>query len=81
MDPSVAANITRSIPVATIGIGASRDCDGQVLVLSDMIGLTARQVPKFAKQYANLLEQMQEAVKEFSAEVRSGIFPEERHEY
>jgi 3-methyl-2-oxobutanoate hydroxymethyltransferase len=81
MDPQTAAEITAALKVPTIGIGAGRACDGQVLVMSDMAGLTAIPAPKFAKRYRSLLDEMTGAVREYSNEVRAGGFPEEKHEY
>jgi len=81
MDPDVAAKITAALTIPTIGIGAGRQCDGQVLVLSDLVGLTPGPSPKFARQYVQLLGQMENAVREYCSDVRSGEFPEPRHEY
>lgn len=81
MDPEVAAEITAGIQVATIGIGAGKNCDGQVLVMSDVVGLTSGEPPKFVKQYASVLEIMESAVRDFCTEVRSGTFPDQKHEY
>ncbi len=75
------AEITQSIPIPTIGIGAGPECDGQVLVISDLLGLTSGYVPKFAKQYANLKETIVEAVKQYRDEVRDGVFPSDEHGY
>jgi 3-methyl-2-oxobutanoate hydroxymethyltransferase len=76
----LAAEITRRVAIPTIGIGASAACDGQVLVLDDMLGLTGR-VPKFVKAYADLAGQAREAVAAYAAEVRARRFPDERHVY
>ncbi|MGI8908582.1 MAG: 3-methyl-2-oxobutanoate hydroxymethyltransferase [Candidatus Sumerlaeaceae bacterium] len=81
MDPEVATEITASLQVATIGIGAGKGCDGQVLVMTDLIGLSSDVPPKFVKQYASMLETMESAVREFCTDVRSGTFPEQKHEY
>jgi len=77
----LAAEITRSARIPTIGIGAGPDCDGQILVLHDMLGLTFREAPKFARQYANLGETILEAVKEYCADVQSGSFPSDAESY
>jgi 3-methyl-2-oxobutanoate hydroxymethyltransferase len=81
MDPQVANDITSSITIPTIGIGAGRACDGQVLVLSDLAGLTPATPPRFAKQYTGIFNQMTDAIHQFAEEVRSGEFPQERNEY
>jgi 3-methyl-2-oxobutanoate hydroxymethyltransferase len=72
----LAAEITAALAIPTIGIGAGKDCDAQVLVWSDLMGLTAKP-PKLAKAYRNLREEMSNAVKEWSADVASGAFPDE----
>jgi 3-methyl-2-oxobutanoate hydroxymethyltransferase len=71
----LAAEITASIPIPTIGIGAGAGCDGQVLVLYDMLGLTAGGVPRHVKRYAGLREEITRAVVQYRDEVRSGEFP------
>jgi len=76
----LAARITRQIPVPTIGIGASAECDGQILVLEDLLGLSPR-VPKFVKEYAQLGEAIETAVKTYSNEVRARAFPSAEHTY
>lgn len=73
--------ITDSIPVPTIGIGAGVHCDGQVLVIYDLLGLTDHPLPKFVKKYANLYEKGLEAVKSYVSEVREGKFPSKEHSY
>ncbi len=70
----LAAKITRDIPIPTIGIGASAACDGQVLVLEDMLGLSPR-VPKFVKRYSDLGPAIDRAVAAYAAEVRARSFP------
>ncbi len=77
----LAAEITRSARIPTIGIGAGPDCDGQILVLHDMLGLTFREPPKFARQYANVGQTILEAVKEYCADVQSGSFPSDAESY
>ena len=71
----LAAKITKQIAIPTIGIGASADCDGQILVLEDMLGLNSSVVPKFVKLYGNLGEQIEESVASYAAEVRDRSFP------
>ena len=77
----LAAEITRSARIPTIGIGAGPDCDGQILVLHDMLGLTFRERPKFARQYANVGQTILEVVKEYCADVQSGSFPSDAESY
>ncbi len=72
--PSLAATITAKLPIPTIGIGAGPDCDGQVLVTADLLGLSEKQ-PPFAKSYTNLRQAIVQAVGDFAAEVRQGNFP------
>ena len=76
---SVAADLTRRIAIPTIGIGASSDCDGQILVIDDMIGLTVDRVPKFVKEYADLRSVVADAAARYAAEVRSRTFPGPGH--
>ncbi len=71
----LAALITRSIPIPTIGIGAGDKCDGQVLVTHDMIGLFEKFTPKFVRKYVNLAPQIKEALEQFKNEVKAGKFP------
>ncbi|KAA3449681.1 3-methyl-2-oxobutanoate hydroxymethyltransferase [Mesorhizobium sp. SARCC-RB16n] len=75
----VAAEITRRIAIPTIGIGASSDCDGQILVIDDMVGLTVDRVPKFVKQYADLRSVIAHAAERYAAEVRNREFPGRAH--
>ena len=77
----VAARITGELTIPTIGIGAGPDCDGQVLVLHDMLGLTDGHTPKFARRYANLAEIIGRAVGEFCDDVHSGRFPSDDESY
>ena len=72
---SLAAEITRAVPCPTIGIGASAQCDGQILVAEDMLGMTTGQKPKFVKTYADLSALMETAVGEYAREVRGRLFP------
>ena len=76
----LAARITKQIPIPTIGIGASASCDGQILVLEDMLGLNP-QVPKFVKKFAAIGEAIEDAVKTYADEVRSRAFPGASHVY
>ncbi len=75
----VARMITKTVSVPTIGIGSGRYCDGQVLVLHDILGLYPRFVPKFAKRYTDLASTIKGAVTEYASEVRRGAFPEEKN--
>jgi len=72
---AVAANLTRHLSIPTIGIGASADCDGQILVIDDMVGMTVDRVPKFVKEYADLRSVVADAAARYAAEVRSRAFP------
>lgn len=76
---AVAAKLTRHISIPTIGIGASADCDGQILVIDDMVGLTVDRVPKFVKEYADLRSAIADAAARYAAEVRSRAFPDPDH--
>ncbi|MGI9381176.1 MAG: 3-methyl-2-oxobutanoate hydroxymethyltransferase [Methyloligellaceae bacterium] len=76
----LAARITKKIDIPTIGIGASAACDGQILVLEDMLGLSPI-VPKFVKKYGNLGSAIEEAVKSYAKEVKSRTFPGEENTY
>jgi 3-methyl-2-oxobutanoate hydroxymethyltransferase len=78
---AVAGEITAGLEVPTIGIGAGKLCDGQVLVLHDLLGLFAEFVPRFVKQYADLGTAARTALQAFVADVRSGRFPGEEHTY
>ena len=71
--------VTENVSVPTIGIGAGRYCDGQVLVLHDILGLYPKFVPKFAKRYADLATNVKDALTRYTDEVRSGAFPEPQH--
>ena len=77
----LASQITKSLTIPTIGIGAGPACDGQVLVLHDMLGLNDRFHAKFVKKYANLAEEVREAVQRFAAEVREGRYPGPEHSF
>jgi 3-methyl-2-oxobutanoate hydroxymethyltransferase len=73
--------ITQKLAIPTIGIGAGPDCDGQVLVISDMLGLYTEFVPKHVKQYAKLAEEIKAAVSNYIAEVKSRSFPTMKQSY
>ncbi|MDQ7787483.1 MAG: 3-methyl-2-oxobutanoate hydroxymethyltransferase [Thermodesulfovibrionales bacterium] len=77
----LAKKITEELSIPTIGIGAGPFCDGQVLVLHDVIGLFERFLPKFAKRYTNLKESAFEAIKEYKEEVEKGVFPSEEQSF
>jgi 3-methyl-2-oxobutanoate hydroxymethyltransferase len=77
----LAAEITRAVRVPTIGIGAGPDCDGQILVLHDVLGLTFQEPPKFARRYVNLGEVISNAVREYCDDVQSGTFPSDAESY
>ncbi|MGI6065309.1 MAG: 3-methyl-2-oxobutanoate hydroxymethyltransferase [Bacillota bacterium] len=77
----IAKLITEKLSIPTIGIGAGADCDGQVLVFHDMLGLFDKFLPKFAKRYANLGPTIVEALSSYSEEVRTGRFPDEEHSF
>ena len=77
----LATLITKKISIPTIGIGAGADCDGQVQVVHDVLGLTSGFVPKHAKQYAKLAETIQKAVSEYQIEVKHGDFPTEANSF
>lgn len=77
----ISAKITETLKIPTIGIGAGPDCDGQILVLHDMLGLNDRHIPKFVKKYANLIDQAKDGIKTYADEVQSGKFPADEHCY
>ena len=77
----VAAIVSERLAIPTIGIGAGPECDGQVLVLHDVLGLYGEFKPKFAKRYADIGAQVESAVRAFDAEVRAGIFPDAEHSF
>ena len=77
----LAALITRELRIPTIGIGAGPECDGQILVLHDLIGLSFNPLPKFARQYTNLTEIISSAVREYCLDVRRGSFPSDAESY
>ncbi len=73
--------ITRTVSIPTIGIGAGKHCDGQVLVTHDMVGMFEKFIPSFVKQYVNLAPQIKEAVAAYHEEVKNGSFPTEEHSF
>lgn len=77
----VAAMITNELEISTIGIGAGLDCDIQVLVLHDLVGMTFGRQPRFVRQYANLREVMTEAIQAWSKDVKSGAYPNDAESY
>jgi 3-methyl-2-oxobutanoate hydroxymethyltransferase len=77
----LAQRITESISIPTIGIGAGADCDGQVLVIHDLVGMYDRFTPKFVKQYTKINEPMLEALRQYKAEVENRTFPTEAHSF
>jgi len=77
----VAAHITHDLEIPTIGIGAGAECDGQVLVYHDLLGLSEGHLPRFVKRYANLSAEIRDALETYAHEVRSGVFPGTEHEY
>ena len=78
---AVAARISDELSIPTIGIGSGLDCDGQVLVLHDLLGLYDGRTPRFAKRYAEIGTEIRAAVERYAADVRSGAFPAEEHTY
>jgi 3-methyl-2-oxobutanoate hydroxymethyltransferase len=77
----VATEVTQRLSVPTIGIGAGRGTDGQVLVYHDLLGLTEGHLPRFVKRYANLSREIRDALEAYAEEVRAGTFPEDEHTY
>jgi 3-methyl-2-oxobutanoate hydroxymethyltransferase len=77
----LAARITRELKIPTIGIGAGKECDGQVLVYHDLVGLFERFTPKFVKQYINLSPMIREALLRYKEEVEKGAFPGPEHTF
>src|SRR5262245_54587535 len=77
----LAKKITEHISIPTIGIGAGADCDGQVLVLHDVLGITSGYMPRFVKPYADLKTEITRAITQYRDEVRTGVFPDKEHGY
>lgn len=80
MAEPLAARLTKAVPVPTIGIGASSACDGQILVMDDMLGITAR-VPKFVKQFGQIGQAIDRAIADYAESVRNRSFPAPEHTY
>ena len=79
--PETGKGITEALSIPVYGIGAGPYCDGQVIIVSDMLGLFEIFTPKFVKKYANLAEVMREAFREYAREIREGKFPTQEHCY
>ncbi len=77
----LAKRITESVSAPTIGIGAGKHCDGQVLVINDMLGLDPTFSPKYVKRYVNLNQTIKQAVEGFRQDVRAGEYPDDEHTY
>jgi 3-methyl-2-oxobutanoate hydroxymethyltransferase len=77
----LAAQITEELHIPTIGIGAGPDCDGQILMLYDLIGLGVGHTTKFARRYANVAESISSAVGAYAEDVRAGRFPADQESY
>lgn len=77
----ISQDITKAVDIPTIGIGASVACDGQILVVDDMLGMITDHVPKFVKQYADLASVIGNAVQEYAKDVKSRSFPADEHTY
>ena len=77
----IAQIITQKLKIPTIGIGAGVHCDGQVLVIHDLLGLFERYTPKFVKKYINLSPLILQALKDYKEEVQSGKFPDREHSF
>ena len=81
MPPEIGRLLTRSVSIPTIGIGAGPDCDGQILVIHDLVGFTDTAPPRFVRRYADVSGTIAEATRAFAADVRSGSFPSSRESY
>jgi 3-methyl-2-oxobutanoate hydroxymethyltransferase len=77
----LARRVTESLSIPTIGIGAGPDCDGQVLIQQDMLGIFEKFRPRFVKHYAEIGQTMRDAFKQYIEEVRDGTFPADEHSY
>ena len=75
------AALTEELPVPTIGIGASPKCDGQILVIDDILGVFQDFTPRFVKRYADLADQISDAAATYADEVRRGLFPTPEHTF
>jgi 3-methyl-2-oxobutanoate hydroxymethyltransferase len=78
---SLAAKVSASLAIPTIGIGAGNGCDGQVLVMHDMLGINTEFKPRFLRTYLNLHEQITKAVQQYIRDVKSNDFPNEKEQY
>ena len=78
---SLAKEVTESISIPTIGIGAGKHCDGQVLVMHDMLGINTEFKPRFLRQYLNMNEQITGAVQQYIKDIKSKDFPNENEQY
>ncbi len=78
--PQVAKEITRTVKIPTIGIGSSKNCDGQILVIDDMIGLSGF-YPRFVKKYSNIQKIIENSVKKYCSDVKNGKFPRAKNSY
>ena len=77
----VAAEVTRTLAIPTIGVGAGPGCDGQVMVVNDLLGLSVGPSPKFVRRYANLAETITQAVTAYRQDVEAGSYPDAQHSY
>lgn len=77
----VAAIVTKELEISTIGIGAGAECDIQVLVLHDLVGMTFGRLPRFVRQYADVSNVMTEAIKKWSSDVKTGAYPDDSESY
>ncbi|MGB4844837.1 MAG: 3-methyl-2-oxobutanoate hydroxymethyltransferase, partial [Ferruginibacter sp.] len=78
---ALAKEVSKSLSIPTIGIGAGNNCDGQVLVMHDMLGINVEFKPRFLRQYLNMHEQIEAAVKQYITDVKSKDFPNENEQY
>jgi 3-methyl-2-oxobutanoate hydroxymethyltransferase len=78
---ALAKEVSQSISIPTIGIGAGGDCDGQVLVMHDMLGINTEFKPRFLRQYLNIHEQATKAVEQYIRDVKSNDFPNDGEQY
>jgi 3-methyl-2-oxobutanoate hydroxymethyltransferase len=81
MPAQVASRVTQTVAIPTIGIGAGRGCDGQVLVCTDLLGMSRDHAPKFAKRFVELADTIVSATRDYVEQTRSGLFPDASHEY
>ena len=81
MVSSLAEKITKAVKMATIGIGAGSNCDGQVLVVNDIIGMYDEITPRFVRRYANVAEEIEKAARQFTEDVRSGDYPSDEESF